>query len=83
MAAGRVLLCWDNPAYRQVLDEKSAYLVKQGDASALIDALRQIASDPDEASARARRAAGLARGYGFEAHMDLFAEAAARWLPRS
>ena len=83
MAAGRVLVCWDNPAYRQVLDEKSAYLVKQGDASALIDALRQIASDPDEASARARRAAELARGYGFEAHMDLFAEAAARWLPRS
>jgi len=32
MAAGRVLLCWDNPANRQVLDEKSAYLVKQADA---------------------------------------------------
>ena len=82
MAAGRVLLCWDNPAYRQVLDENSAYLVEQGDASALIAALRQIASDPSEASARAQRAADLARGYGFEAHIELFAEAAARWLPR-
>ena len=83
MAAGRVLLCWDNPVHRQVLNENSAYLVKQGDPSALIAALRQIASDPEEASARARRAADLAQGYGFEAHMNLFAEAAAEWLPRS
>jgi glycosyltransferase involved in cell wall biosynthesis len=82
MAAGRVLLCWDNPAYRQVLDEESAYLVKQGDASAIGEALMKIANDPGEASARAQRAAELARGYGFEAHMELFAEVAARWLPR-
>ena len=81
MAAGRVLLCWDNPAYRQVLDEKSAYLVKQGDASAIVAALRQIASDPGDAFERAQRAADLARGYGFEAHMELFAIAAAKWLP--
>jgi glycosyltransferase involved in cell wall biosynthesis len=83
MAAGRVLLCWDNPAHRQVLDVSSAYLVKQGDPSAIKAALRQIASDPGEASARALRAAELARGYGFEAHMELFAKAAAKWLPRT
>ena len=83
MAAGRVLLCWDNPAYRQVLDEESAYLVKQGDASAINAALTQIASDPAEAKTRAQRAAEIARGYGFEAHMDLFTEAAAKWLPRT
>jgi glycosyltransferase involved in cell wall biosynthesis len=82
MAAGRVLLCWENPAYRQVLDEKSAYLVKQGDASAIGETLMKIANDPGEASARAQRAAELARGYGFEAHMELFAEAVALWLPR-
>jgi len=83
MAAGRVLLCWDNPAYRQVLDEKSAYLVKQGDMSAIVEALTQIADDPSDASSRARQAAELARGYGFEAHMELFSEAATKWLPRS
>lgn len=83
MAAGRVLLCWDNPAYRQVLDEESAFLVTQGDASAISGALKQIASDVAGASARARRAAKLAREYGFEAHMDQFAEAAEPWLPRS
>jgi glycosyltransferase involved in cell wall biosynthesis len=80
MAAGRVLLCWDNPAYRQVLDEKSAYLVEQGAASAITGALRQIASDPGEAAARVQRAAELARDYGFEVHMELFAKATARWL---
>ena len=83
MAAGRVLLCWDNPAYRQVLDEESAYFVKQGDPSAIGEALLKIANDPGEASARAQRAAELARGYGFEAHMELFAKAIARWLPRT
>jgi glycosyltransferase involved in cell wall biosynthesis len=82
MAAGRILLCWDNPAYRQVLDEKSAYLVKQGDPLAISGALKEVAGDLAEASSRAQRAAELARDSGFEAHMDLFAEAAAPWLPR-
>jgi glycosyltransferase involved in cell wall biosynthesis len=82
MAAGRVLICWDNPAYRQVLDEESAYLVKQGDVSAISATLTQIASDPREASARAQRASELARGYSFETHMELFAEAVSRWLPQ-
>jgi glycosyltransferase involved in cell wall biosynthesis len=80
MAAGRILLCWDNPGYRQVLDEGSAYFIKQGDVSAISGALKLIASDLAGASARAQRAAVLARGYGFEAHMSLFAEAAAAWL---
>ena len=82
MAAGRILLCWDNPAYRQVLDHESAFLVTQGDATAIIKALKEISRDPGEASTRARRAAELARGYGFEAHMDLFAKAAGPWLSR-
>ena len=82
MAAGRILLCWDNPAYRQVLDEESAYFVKQGDPSAITGALMRIAGDLAEASARAQRATELARGYGFEAHMDLFTAAAEPWLSR-
>lgn len=82
MAAGRILLCWDNPGYRQVLNDESAYFIKQGEVSAITDALTQIANDLDEASERARRAAVLARGCGFEAHMALFAEAAAAWLPQ-
>ena len=81
IAAGRVLLCWDNPGYLQVLDKKSAYLVKQGDIPAISEALMQIASDLAGASARAQRASELVRGYDFEAHMTLFATAAAPWLP--
>ena len=45
MGAGRVLLCWDNPAFRQVLDAESAYFVPQGDVAALQEALAQIADD--------------------------------------
>ncbi len=81
MGAGRVLLCWDNPAFRQVLDAESAYFVPQGDVTALQEALAQIADDPAGAASRGRNAESLARGYGLEAHMDLFAAAADRWLP--
>ena len=81
MAAGRVLLCWDNPGYRQVLDEKSAYFIKQGDVSSIREALANIASNLEDASARAQCAAELAHAYGFEAHMNLFATAVEHWLP--
>lgn len=80
MAASRVILAWDNAAFRQVLDESSAYLIRQGDQLALLDALCRIHSDPAEARERAASAAAVAEGYSFDRHMDRFAAAAAKWL---
>jgi glycosyltransferase involved in cell wall biosynthesis len=81
MAAGRIMLCWDNEAFRQVLSDDSAYFVRQGDVGALLDALLAIIGNPVAAHARAQRAAEIAANYGLERHMDLFDEAARRWLP--
>jgi glycosyltransferase involved in cell wall biosynthesis len=81
MAAGRIIVAWDNAAFRQVLDERSAFLAPQGDREALLDALTQIHADPRAAEEKARTAAEIARGYSFESHLDRFASAAGRWLP--
>jgi glycosyltransferase involved in cell wall biosynthesis len=83
MAAGRIIVAWDNAAFRQVLDERSAFLVDQGNCEALLDALMQIHNDPRAAEERARNAAEIAGGYSFESHLDQFASAAGQWLPAS
>lgn len=58
LAAGRLLLAWDNVIFRQWLDQDTAFLVPQGDVPAAVAALAAIATDP--AVARARAAAGQA-----------------------
>jgi glycosyltransferase involved in cell wall biosynthesis len=80
MAAGRVIVAWDNAAFRQVLDERSAFFVRQGDRKALLDALIQIRANPSAAAARAANGAAVAENYGFDYHLGLFEDAAAQWL---
>ena len=80
MAAGRIIVAWDNAAFRQVLDERSAFLVRQGDRHALMAALTHIRANPHAAEARAAEAAEVAENYGFDRHLELFADAAAPWL---
>lgn len=63
MAAGRIIVAWDNVIFRAVLDETCAYLVPQGDVDALADAFREIASHPDEARRRAANGVERARRY--------------------
>lgn len=80
-ATGRLLICWDNRAYRQVLDERSCCFVGQGDVGHLAGTFVRIAQDPGKAVARARAAMAVAAGYGIDQHMDQFARVAAKWLP--
>lgn len=56
MAAGRVMLAWDNRIFRQYLHADNAWLAPQDDVPALVAALFDIADRPDEARLRARRA---------------------------
>ena len=45
MLAGKVLICWDNFIFRQVLDEKSAIFVKENCSRDLADAFYIIATN--------------------------------------
>ena len=80
MAAGRVCICWDNAAFRQMVGEESAYMVPQGDIDGLSAALEAIARNPGEAARRARNAAKLAEEYGLENHLLRFERAVSPWL---
>lgn len=73
MAAGRVIVAWDNVIFRSVLDDTCAYLVPQGDAAALAAAFREIASHPDEARRRAENAAARVRSYDIDGRVRICA----------
>jgi glycosyltransferase involved in cell wall biosynthesis len=72
MAAGRVIVAWDNPIYRQILDEECAYLVPQGSTAGLVDAFKDIADHPEKAAACGVSAMDRAKRYGWATHLDRF-----------
>lgn len=72
MAAARIVLAWDNAIFRQLLDQRSAYLVPQGDVAALEQALLSILKDPAAARAKGREAQKTTGHYSFEAHVETF-----------
>jgi glycosyltransferase involved in cell wall biosynthesis len=74
IAAGRILIAWDNDIFRQVLDASSAYLVPQGDVRALTDVFLHIARNRKDALDRAAQAVQASARYGIGAHVDRFFE---------
>ena len=72
LAAGRLLVAWDNAAYRQAVDERTAVLVPQGDIDALEQAMIAIANDPTRAETMARAGSMRAQDFGFDHHMVRF-----------
>lgn len=72
MAAGKIVLAWDNAIFRQLLDASSAFLVEEGSVEALAAALRSILADPAQALGRARSGQQVARAHSFERHMAQF-----------
>lgn len=85
LAAGRLVVAWDSPVYRQVLDERSAVLIPEGDVAALERLVRRCLDDPAfaaELSERARRGAELAREYSCERHVERFLAAVEPLLGR-
>lgn len=74
MAAGRILIAWDNDIFRQVLDASSSYLVHQGDVRALTDVFLHIARNRQDALDRAAQAARVSAHFSIGAHVDRFFE---------
>lgn len=78
MAAGRVVVAWDNVIFRQLLDQQNAYLVPQGDISELAKALIEIASDKETACAKAEAAKGYVAGFSLETQIVKFNQVTGR-----
>lgn len=72
MAAGRVMLAWDNAIFRQWLDGNNAFLVPQGDVAAAVVALRAIADDRQVAMARAKAGSARVADFGVPRMMERF-----------
>ena len=72
MAAGRIIVAWDNSIFRNVVSPDSAYLVEQGSVSALLAAFVSIEQCRDAALTKARAAALASEAYSIEAHVDRF-----------
>jgi glycosyltransferase involved in cell wall biosynthesis len=80
MAAGRVIVAWDNAAFNQVLDDNCAFLVPQGDREAILAALVKMRASPSLAETRAARAAEIAENFSLDRHIARFSELAGTWL---
>lgn len=72
MAASKVIICWDNQIFRQLLDENLVYFVKQKDILGLVNVYMEINNNKVIAAEKARRSYNLALNYSMENHVCKF-----------
>jgi len=72
MASGRVILGWDNQILRNVVDEKCAYLVPQGNLASTEKKLLDIYARKDDLIEKSYAARQKARNYTAERHVSMF-----------
>ncbi|MEQ1537462.1 MAG: glycosyltransferase family 4 protein [Sphingorhabdus sp.] len=72
MAAGRIMLAWDNVIFRQWLNEDNAYLAPQGDVSSLAERLIELSTDRDGAKKRAANGPLSVADFGIDAMIERF-----------
>lgn len=69
MASSRIIVAWDNPIFRQLLDDRNSYLVPQGDVNAIAAALKSIADLPASAVERSFAARRTIEHFSIDAQM--------------
>lgn len=74
MAAGRVMLAWDNVIFRQWLHHENAFLAPQGDVDGLEACLAAISRDRAEALRRAGNGPVSVADHGVDTMMRKFDE---------
>lgn len=72
MAAGKVIIAWDNPHFNQVLSTDNALLVQQGNIEQLVRALGRCFAERELLLSIASRAVGAAKEYSFENQLKRF-----------
>ena len=72
MAAGKILVCWDNNIFRHVLDNECAYFIEQGNSVALAECFLEIKNNRSEAYKKAEKVRVLSHDYSIENHVNKF-----------
>ena len=72
MAAGRVIVAWDNIIFRQILDEGTAYLCAQDNVDVLVECLMTITNDREGAKSKALKCKEIMKGFSNEAQVRKF-----------
>lgn len=72
MASEKIIIAWDNKIFRNVLTDKSAFFVEQGNVKDLAKCYVDMLSDLDGAYTRAFEAKAISSKYGIESHVSEF-----------
>lgn len=72
MASKKIIICWDNQIFRQILDEDTAYFVKQNDVEQLKRTIQYIFNNREEAMRKAHLSYIKVLTYSMENHIKLF-----------
>lgn len=74
LASGRVIIGWDNPILRNVLNESCAYLIEEGNLNEVKKTLLKIHKNKDELNEKSKNARLIAKKYSQENHVKTFLE---------
>ncbi len=75
MAAGRIMLAWDNRIFRQYLNESNAYLAEQYNVAELEEKLYCIANEPQKALVMAQKGIETIYPYSYVLNVTNFKKA--------
>jgi glycosyltransferase involved in cell wall biosynthesis len=72
MASSKIIVAWDSPIFRQLLNDENAYLVEQYSVTSLVDILIFIQSHPDDANRKSMNARETMIPYSIESQVNKF-----------
>jgi glycosyltransferase involved in cell wall biosynthesis len=72
IGAQRLIIAWDSPIYKQVLDDQQALFVEECNVSELANSFSEIDSDPIGIRRRIKRSGEVLNRYSLESHVKHF-----------
>lgn len=74
IGARRLVIAWDSPIYKQVLDGNQALFVDENDITSLAASFAELSAAPAEMCAKVAASATVLGGYSLEHHIQHFVE---------
>lgn len=72
IGAGRLVIAWDSPIFKQVLDAEQAEFVEEGDIAGMAACFARIDAEPATMRAKIARSAQVLQRYSLEQHVRHF-----------